>query len=353
MKFITVFIAITVVTYTMLGVLRTPQPTTAHNLKTPMHSGKVVPKLGKELDCIFQDRNNNYWFASNSEGVFRYDGKEIVQFTEQDGLCCNFVFTIQEDIHGTLWFSTRDGVCSYNGLMFTNQTKTIKNAPMGSVQFKRGGLFFNNLNSICYYDGNTFTNFVIHPDSYKPETYTLYRPYGMYSSMIDTDGKAWFGMQEKGICIYDGKTRTYINEKGLTGPAVRAVFQDKAGVWWFGNNGAGLFRYDGTTLTNITDEKGLGNPEFLAKGKFADKLGTMARVFAINEDKNGNLWIGTIDAGVWKYDGTTLTNYTTKDGLGANSIRAIYKDKKGELWFVDGSDTVYTCNGMSFTKVTF
>lgn len=47
----------------------------------------------------------------------------------------------------------------------------------------------------------------------------------------------------------------------------------------------------------------------------SDKHGTLARVWTINEDNNGNLWIGTIDACVWRYDGKNLTNYTTKDGL--------------------------------------
>ena len=78
-------------------------------------------------------------------------------------------------------------------------------------------------------------------------------------------------------------------------------------------------------------------------------LWTLARVWSVNEDNNGNIWIGTYDAGVWCYDGKNLTNYTTKDRLSSNAINTIYKDKKGELWF--GTDGAGVCkfNGTSFS----
>ncbi|MGB3075409.1 MAG: two-component regulator propeller domain-containing protein, partial [Chitinophagales bacterium] len=79
----------------------------------------------------------------------------------------------------------------------------------------------------------------------------------------------------------------------------------------------------------------------------------LARVWTINEDNNGNLWIGTYDAGVWRFDGENLTNYTSIDGLTSNAINTIYKDRKGELWF--GTDGAGVCkfNGISFSGFTF
>jgi ligand-binding sensor domain-containing protein len=311
--------------------------------------GYPVSELGKNIDCMLQDKNGNYWFASNGDGVYRYDNKTLLHITDKDGLCSNFVLAIQQDIHGYLWFSTRDGICQFDGKKFTNYTTIIKNAPIGRLQYKEGGLFFNHLNGVCFYDGNTFTNFVIYPGSYKPSMSDMNRPYSIYSTLIDNTGNVWFGTQSQGVCRYDGKTFTYLTDKNLAGPAVRTMFQDKAGNIWFGNNGGGLYRYDGKKLTNITEEKNLGNAEFL-KGTFNDKPGSLARVWAINEDNDGNLWIGTIDAGVWKFDGTNLTNYTIKDGLPGNAIWAIYKDNKGELWYVTNGDAICTFNGQAFIK---
>lgn len=315
--------------------------------------GEVVSEPGKNIDCIFQDKKGVYWFASNGDGVYRYNGKTLQRFTEKDGLVSNFVWSIQEDQQGYLWFTTRDGISRYDGTNFKNYTDTIVNAPYSTLNYTAGGLFFNHTNGICLYDGKSFTNFTIHPPSYTPEKSSMYRPYGTYCALADKSGTVWFGTQEKGVCKYDGNAITYITDKDLAGPAVRAVYQDKAGIYWFGNNGGGFFRYDGHILRNITEEKNLGNSDFLRGRKLVNKPGSLARVFAINEDEQGAIWIGTADAGVWRYDGTSLMNYTPKDGLSGNSVTVIYKDKKGDLWFVSNGDTILRFNGHTFTKVTF
>lgn len=314
--------------------------------------GDTISELGKNIDCIFQDRNKNWWFASNGDGVYRYDGKTLRHLTERDGLLSNFVWTIQQDTKGNLWFTTPDGICQFDGLHFTDYTDRVKNAPFGKWQYTSGGLFFGHVNGICFYDGTAFTNFRISPDDYHPSSGDMNRPYSVYSTLVDKQGNAWFGTQSEGVCRFDGKTITYLTGKNLAGYAVRAIFQDKSGNLWFGNNGGGLYRYDGKTLSNLTDENQLGNPEFL-KGHFSDKPGSMARVWTINEDDEGNLFAGTIDAGVWKFDGTGWTNYTTKDGLAGNAIWTIYKDRDGELWFVSGGEAICTFNGSTFRKVEF
>jgi streptogramin lyase len=319
--------------------------------KISVNIGDTVSDLGKNIDCIYQDKNDNYWFASNGEGLYRYDGKMLTHITDKDGLLSNFVLKVEEDINGDLWFSTRDGVCSFNGVSFTNYTDKIKNAPSGKLNYTKGGLFFGHLNGLCFYDGKSFTSFAIHPNTYSPSPSDMNRPYSVYSTLTDNSGNVWFGTQEKGVCRYDGNTFTFFTEHGLDKAAVRTLFQDKAGNIWAGNNGAGLFKFNGKGFINFTDEKGLANRDFLKK--LPGKEGTLARPWTMNKDENGNLWIGTIDAGVWKYDGTNLTNYTTKDGLTGNAIWTIYRDKKGELWFVTDGEAICKYNGNTFTKYEF
>jgi len=329
---------------------RTPEPPGEHAATGTI--GDTVLDIGKNIDCVLQDRDGNYWFASNGEGVYRYDGRTLIHITEDDGLCSNFVLTVQQDINGNLWFSTRDGICRLKGTTFTDYTITIRDAPKARLRYTRGGLFFGHANGVCFYDGTSFTNFVIHPGTYSPEPSDMNRPYGIYSTLVDNAGNIWFGTQSQGVCRYDGDSFSYLTDKNLAGPAVRTIFQDRTGILWFGNNGGGLYRYDGKTLSNITDEKNLGNPEFLS-GHFIERPGSLARVWTINEDNEGNLWIGTIDAGVWKYDGKHLTNYTTKDGLAGNSIWMIYKDHGDHLWFVTNGETLCKFNGKTFTKFVF
>lgn len=324
--------------------------------------------IDENIRSIYQDNNGIYWFGTNAAGVYRYDpkqaaGKSLTQFTEKDGLADDQVQSIQEDKAGNLWFGTgRFGVSRFDprravGKTFTTFTTkdrlTVNNewksAPDDLWFYAGGGVYRYNGNSLTYLPFPT-------PDvdaKYTPNPPELLSRYAVYCTLKDSKGNLWFGTQAHGVCRYDpggavGKTFTWFTEKGLAGPAVLALFEDKNGILWFGNNGAGLFRYDGKSLTNMTEEKGLSNKEFRASNKPGP--GTLARIYSINEDTAGNLWIGTVDAGVWRYDGKNLTNYTAKDGLMGNAVNTIYKDRKGELWFGTDAAGVYKFNGFSFNK---
>lgn len=311
----------------------------------------AVLTLGPNLDGMLQDKNGVYWFCSNSNGVYRYDGAEVTQYTTKHGLVSDYVMSVQEDSKGHLWFTTRDGISRFDGKTFTTATGSVKMALPEKLIPKPGYVYFNQPNGMCYFDGTTFTAFTIHPPSYEIRTNTNSREYGVYTTFTDRAGNVWFGTQEKGVVVYNGLIFSYIDQLDLDGGAVRTIFQDKNGTMWFGNNGGGLFRYEGGRLRNITEEQHLGNEEFLRGKKPVNKPGSLARVFAINEDRDGNIWVGTVDAGVWKYDGKTFKNYTTQHGLAGLSVTEIYKDRKGALWFVVNGTTVQQFNGRTFTKV--
>lgn len=320
-------------------------------LFTSCKQSNTVSELGKNIRSILQDGNGNYWFGSDSEGVYRYDGKTLTQFTFKDGLPDNQVKTIQEDKSGNIWFVTGGGICHYDGKSFITFTDTKeKRDSLTSVNGRQ-----NTCEEICFeagagaycYNGNSFS--YLHLPKIALDTSYSNHPYTVYCSYKDKRGKLWFGTQNLGVCRYDGNSFTWFTEKGLSGPVVRALFEDKNGNLWFGTNGGGLFRYDGKSLTNFTEESRVNNYEYEKNLNDSVKPGNLARVWTINEDNNENLWIGTIDLGVWRYDGRNLTHYTTKNGLTSNVINTIYKDKKGELWFGTGTD-VCKFNGKSFGK---
>lgn len=311
---------------------------------TRIIAGDTVSEIGSNIRWIFQDSKNNFWFAADGEGVFKYDGKKVVQFTDKQGLCSNFVWNVQEDRDGIMWFKTRDGICYFDGKEFIKM-QAVENA-------------FQTMNDY-YLHGDLLVEYYCTRESlvkiHLPETSPLKNEhnsrfhYDIYCTYKDSKGNLWFGTCTAGVCKYDGKTYTWFDNKELGAP-VRSIFEDRNGTIWIGNNGYGLFRYDGKTLTNFTKDKGLENPDFIKS--MIGKEGTLARVWTITDDKQGNLWIGTIDAGVWRSDDNTLTNYTTKDGLGLDNIWTIYKDKNDDLWFGTDGAGVYKFNGITFTKFT-
>ena len=46
---------------------------------------------------IYQDKKNVYWFGSWETGVYKYDGKELVNFTTKHGLIKNRIDEIKEE----------------------------------------------------------------------------------------------------------------------------------------------------------------------------------------------------------------------------------------------------------------
>ena len=82
-------------------------------------AGKAVTKLGPKANLIFQDRHSNYWFGSKDKGVYKYDGKSLLLFTAEDGLCAYAVLSAQEDKLGNLYFDTPEGVCRFDGRQFS------------------------------------------------------------------------------------------------------------------------------------------------------------------------------------------------------------------------------------------
>lgn len=106
-------------------------------------------------------------------------------------------------------------------------------------------------------------------------------------------------------------------------------------------------------LALLSSCKGLSQPEKEeAKnnthpiGKTISKLGTsVSRIF---QDSQNNYWF-TSD-GVVKYDGETLTRFTTEDGLYSNRVRDIQEDHLGNIYF-DTGEGVNKFDGKTIEKL--
>lgn len=317
-------------------------------------------QLGKNISCIFQDTKGNYWFGSEGEGLYKNDGKNTVLYTISEGLCNNQIRAIQEDASGNILIETGNGISMFNGSSFTTISNKnnflILDDRTNDWRYEPQDLWLIAKHGVYRYDGNVL-NYLQLPktplDSGYIQNDKQVSPYALYVIYKDTKGNSWFGTHHMGVCKYDGNAFTWFADKGLSEPAIRAIFEDSKGNMWFGNNGYGLYKYDGTTMIYISEEFGLENKEIKKTHKVIDKPGTVARVFAINEDMAGNIWIGTADAGVWKFNGKSFVNYTIANGLPSNTINVIYKDKKGDLLFGTQGDGVCKFNGFSFYKASF
>lgn len=114
---------------------------------------------------------------------------------------------------------------------------------------------------------------------------------------------------------------------------VRHIKKDRNGTILIAASWGGVFRYDGKSFTNLTSKIG--------SHRFWDVL----------EDRRGNLWFASTDSGVYNYNGKSFKHFTTREGLVNNSVMSIYEDKAGVIWFGTGGG-VSRYDGKSFRNFT-
>ena len=173
------------------------------------------------------------------------------------------------------------------------------------------------------------------------------------------DGYLWIGTQE-GLVRFDGVQFTVFDKRSA--PAIRKnfitrVFAASDSTLWIGTNGGGVVTYrDGDfkriPLPNERLEKlvtrfcednqgriwiGTGNGLVRYENGKAEVvtipgLPSYPNIRSLAADRKGNLWIGTIGWGLWRWDGSSVTSYGTRDGLASQTVTSTLVDRNDVVW---------------------
>src|SRR5438132_920623 len=108
--------------------------------------------------------------------------------------------------------------------------------------------------------------------------------------------------------------RTYGQDEGLTSPAIRSIYQDRAGYLWVGTSN-GLFRYDGDRFQRFGKEEGLQD----------------ARIRAIHETPGRVLFVATA-VGVARLEGERFLAVDLGGKVSLAIGSALASDRSGRLY---------------------
>ena len=147
------------------------------------------------------------------------------------------------------------------------------------------------------------------------------------------NGQVKTNLPKENATISAGQPKLIKTQGSDEGWNVHCSLQDKKGNIWFATTGEGVYRYDGKSFTNFTTKDGL-NSNF---------------IFSIVEDKKGNLWFATT-TGVSHYDGKTFKNFSTEDGLPHNGVLSLLEDKAGNIWIGTTNVGLSRYDGKTFTS---
>src|SRR5882757_2753346 len=129
------------------------------------------------------------------------------------------------------------------------------------------------------------------------------------------------------------KFKNLSTTQGLSINNATCILQDRKGFIWIGTRD-GLNRYDGYTFTVFRSDPGDAHS---ISGNF---------IWSLHEDREGNIWAGTIEGGLDKYQPATgkFIRYThdphNPSGISNNTVQSILEDSHGDLWIgtADGLD---------------
>ncbi|MFK7808457.1 MAG: hypothetical protein AB8F74_11700 [Saprospiraceae bacterium] len=334
---------------------------TSENNIVKKEIGTVVSEMEKDIWSVFQDSKNNYWFGSKSNGVYKFNNKELRHFTTEDGLAGDSSLGFQEDKNGNIYFDTRGGVTKYNGEKL--ETLTVAKEK-GVWKLEEGDLWFRgsnfDTNGPFRYDGEklyalTFPSPPIVDTFYMYNPGATYTPFGIYDHYKDSRGHMWFGTASAGLCRYDGETVSWLYEKHLDitpeGGAfgIRSIFEDKNGDFWFCNP---TYRYEIEPGSQKKKDRHFLNYKRKKGAIELDENGEEVTdplyFMSILEDDAGDLWGLTYGEGLWKKEGEELVQYRIEENGQTVFLFGLYKDRKGKLFATSHEHGVYTYDSGKF-----
>ncbi len=283
----------------------------------------VYDDVNRGVNAIETDSDGNLWIGTERGGLFRYDGEEWTVFdTENSEIPSNSVYSIASDSEGNLWLGTWKGLVKFSGKdwqVFDSDNSGLPEDSVLSVEIDENdniwcGLFHNGL---VKYDGTGWKHY--------DTTNSVFPSNFVYSVETDHQGNIWFGVTE-GVVRFDGKNWTVYDSEdfGLTYVNTTSIETDADGNLWMRTKDQELrhnhlVKYDGERWTEIASPLPKVQPWF------------------IRTDSQGILWFGSGLNGVFRFDGTSWTNYNTDNSpLPGNYIRDIAFDSHGNVWI--GSD---------------
>ncbi|RJP66161.1 MAG: hypothetical protein C4539_11645 [Ignavibacteriales bacterium] len=266
------------------------------------------------INCIHQDSRGYLWILTE-DGINKFDGYDFSKFNHRsDGQPLPDVFAtaLAEDQFGNIWIGTKDGYL----IQIEYQTNKIS-----SFKIKPDILYPDNQN----------ISFQI------PACYSRYERQTITSIFCDKNATLWIGTWGTGLFKFDTEknefTQHYFknkDENSVSSDFILSVWGNNSGNLWIGY-------YSGGFDKMIIRKSKKGNKKYL----FSNYLsGLNITSFYPDRKDNNVLWLGSYGNGLYK---TIFSNESKTDSILSILVKNIYapaklkitglcQDTLGNLW---------------------
>ncbi|HEU5240286.1 MAG TPA: two-component regulator propeller domain-containing protein, partial [Pyrinomonadaceae bacterium] len=363
--------------------------------KLPVKIYTTADGLGRDqINRIVQDSHGFLWFCT-AEGLSRFDGYKFANYTTANGLAGNAVTDLLETREGNYLVATTSGlsVLNPNGApMFSSWRAPDPGAEEITTLLEdhEGRIWLGTIAGLYLAEKNQGEwRFHFVDLGLRRENYDSW----LIETLIqDRSGSLWIGTRGSGLCRYwgDGRVEHFRVAQGLPNDRVTALLEDRTGRLWVGTSN-GLCRLVNdpkpnrravanifTVKDDLTDNwiatlfqsaegklfagsRGLSELVDGQNGHFKFRSFTTAQglsdnnVQAIAEDRDGNLWLGTVNGGAMKIARNGFNNFIHTDGLAAGEISSIFSDRAGQICAFlrdrGGHEFIARFNGQDFASI--
>lgn len=288
------------------------------------------------------------------------------QWQDRDGLPQNTVQAIAQTPDGYIWLGTEAGLVRFNGRSFhvfdTTNTPLLKsNSVTALATDDHGALWVGSRGGLLSYRQGQFRR---HEGIPNDTVRALAR---------GARGAVWAGTSGGVVLLADGKVmESWTTAKGLASNAVRSLLLAPQGLWAGTAGGVNLVRDGGadpppfplprdTVRAICQDRQGRlwigteNNGLFDSAGRrFTTREGLSNNsIRTLLEDRDGNLWIGTVGGGLNRMRDGRIDVMTREQGLASDHVRALFEDREGSIWIgTEAGGLAQLRNGRAVTYTT-
>lgn len=286
---------------------------------------------------------DGYIWLGTSEGLVRFDGVRFVRWQPPKGQSVpgrsfNALLGARD---GSLWIGTTGGLsCLKDGQLriYTDPTKQVSISSIfedksGTIWASRYGVHSRE-GPLCSVSGETLRCYG------KNDGIPVDFVVGLTE---DTEGNLWFGSSV--LCRWrpGNPSTTFLDdvaEKFALDPTVVDVAAGPAGTVWAALNGTGpelgVRYYAGGKLTS-----------YVVPGFDGAKVWSSNLLY----DRQGALWVGTENDGIYRIHDGIADHYAASDGLSGNSVSDLFEDREGNIWLTTdgGLDMFRNTSIVSYT----
>lgn len=269
----------------------------------------TLPLRRYQVDCLLEDRWGNLWVGTAGQGLLRYANHKFVREWDSS----RRILSLFEDSEAGLWVGTQGGGLTrlWPKIFHTvNVRKGRPNSTLLSICQDSDGAMW-----LCS-QGPGLTR--LDADG-RTTDFNAFTDIGTTCVLPKPAGGVWVGTVNHGLfSVQDGKASQRTELNALRNRQIRSLHQDARGRLWIGCLPDGLAR--------------LAAGESTSPFQFFYQGGPPSAIWAIADDRDGRLWLGTIIGELWSYDGHHFTGHGPADGLPGAPIGALLAATNGDLW---------------------